>query len=107
MRPSSNSFVAQVQHFKAELSAFQSLPVQGDEAGSHGRFAEAGVLSRAVRATLARLSYRLPVRIICISRWLRDRIGQPGARVVAQGLDLATFAPRREDGGVQVVVGTK
>ena len=80
--------------------------VQGDEASSHGRLAEGGVLSRTVRWTLARLSYRLPVRIICVSRWLRGRIGRPDARVVSQGLDLDVFAPRRHRSGGEVVIGT-
>jgi glycosyltransferase involved in cell wall biosynthesis len=80
--------------------------VQGDEASSHGRLSEGGVLSRSVRWTLARLSYRLPVRIICVSRWLRGRIGRPDARVVAQGLDLDVFAPSRRRSGGEVVIGT-
>jgi glycosyltransferase involved in cell wall biosynthesis len=80
--------------------------VQGDEASSHGRLADVGVLSRAVRWALARLSYRLPVRIICVSRWLRHRIGRPDARVVTQALDLDVFAPDRRPSGGTVVIGT-
>jgi glycosyltransferase involved in cell wall biosynthesis len=80
--------------------------VQGDEARSHGAIADAGRISRLLRATLARLSYRLPVPLICVSRWLRDRIGRADARVVAQGLDLAVFTPRRQPGGGGLTIGT-
>ncbi len=80
--------------------------VQGDEASSHGRLADTGALSRLVRSTLARLSYRFPVRVICVSRWLRDRIGRPDAQVVAQGIDLDVFAPLGRHAGADVVIGT-
>jgi len=81
--------------------------VQGDEAESHGRLAEAGALSRALRAMLARLSYRLPVEVICVSDWLRRKIGRPDGTVVMQGLDLDTFRPADRAGGrPRLVIGT-
>jgi glycosyltransferase involved in cell wall biosynthesis len=81
--------------------------VQGDEAESHGRLAEAGPFSRVLRYGLARLSYRLPVRIICVSEWLRRRIGRPDGTVIMQGLDLQTFRPvDRSTERSAVVIGT-
>ncbi len=80
--------------------------LQGDEAESHGRLAEANAASRAVRAALARISYRLPVRVICVSRWLQQRVRRPDAVVVPQGLNLDVFTPGRRRAGGEVVVGT-
>lgn len=82
--------------------------VQGDEAASHGTLAEASRLSRMFRSLLARWSYRLPVRVICVSNWLRIRIRRPEATVVTQGLALETFRPfpGRLAPGKGVVIGT-
>ena len=80
--------------------------VQGDEANSHGRLADASAVSRGMRWMLASLSYRLPVNVICVSRWLRERIGRPDARVVAQGLDLEVFVSAGRRSGGEVVIGT-
>jgi glycosyltransferase involved in cell wall biosynthesis len=82
--------------------------VQGYEAESHGRFADTSAPSRWLRETLARLSYRLPVPLICVSRWLRDRIGRTDAVVVSQGLDLAVFKPALDhhSDAADLVVGT-
>jgi len=80
--------------------------LQGDEAESHGRLAEGHPVSRAVRYLLARVSYRLPMPMICISRWLRDRVGRPDSLVVGQGLDLRTFAAAPRAPRARVVVGT-
>jgi glycosyltransferase involved in cell wall biosynthesis len=74
---------------------------------SHGTLAQAGRLSRAVRAALARWSCRIPKRVVCISDWLRERIGRPDATVVTQGLDLAVFRPAPARGPrARPVVGT-
>jgi glycosyltransferase involved in cell wall biosynthesis len=80
--------------------------LQGDEAVSHGRLAEASRVSRMVRHVLARLSYRLPLRTVCVSRWLRDRIGRPDSVVVGQGLDLSTFRAEARTPAPVVTVGT-
>ena len=83
--------------------------VQGYEAGSHGLLAEAGILSRFFRYHLARASYRLPVRIFCVSNWVREQIGRPDAEVVhPPALNLAVFTPvqRRENGDGTLVIGT-
>lgn len=82
--------------------------LQGDEAVSHGTLAEANRLSQLLRYLLARWSYRLPVRIICISNWLKRRIGRPDSTVVNQGLNLEMFFPARGRSSPQttVVIGT-
>ncbi|MBM4134848.1 MAG: glycosyltransferase family 4 protein, partial [Nitrospira sp.] len=48
--------------------------VQGYEAGSHGLMAEDGIIGRLLRYVLASMSYRLPVPILCVSQWVRERI---------------------------------
>jgi glycosyltransferase involved in cell wall biosynthesis len=81
--------------------------LQGDEAVSHGTLAGAGRLSRTLRHLLAKFSYRLPLRTVCVSRWLRDRIGRPDSVVVGHGLDLATFrAASPRTAAPVVTVGT-
>lgn len=68
--------------------------IQAYEAGSHGLLAEARLISRWLRYLLAKLSYRLPVSILCVSRWVRDRIGRPDARIVnPPALNLQVFSP--------------
>ena len=81
--------------------------IQGYEAGSHGLMAEAGALSRGIRFLLASLSYRLPVKILCVSGWVKERIGRRDAVVVPPpALNLEVFRPgpreHRED---RVVIG--
>src|SRR5262245_23326253 len=65
--------------------------LQGDEAESHGRLADAPFLSRWLRYALARGSYRLPLPMVCVSEWLRRQVRRPDAVVVGQGIDLAVF----------------
>jgi glycosyltransferase involved in cell wall biosynthesis len=83
------ALVSKMLHPRARVIYF----VQGDEGVSHGTLAEASPISRAFRSLLARWSYQLPVRVICVSDWLRTRIGRPESVVVSQGLDLETFRP--------------
>jgi glycosyltransferase involved in cell wall biosynthesis len=67
--------------------------VRGYEPLSHGLNADASAPSRLVRAALAWLSYRLPLRKICTTEWLRDQIGDRSAYVVGHGIDLGVFEP--------------
>ncbi len=83
--------------------------VQGYEAGSHGLLADAGPISRIVRYLMARLSYRLPVSIFCVSQWAKERIGRTDAQVVhPPALDLTVFRPDGRTGqtGGRIVIGT-
>lgn len=82
--------------------------VQADEAVSHGLLAEAGRASRLLRYGFARLSHRLPLSTICVSRWVRSRIGHPADPVrYAPAVDPAVFhpGPLHPDRG-RLVVGT-
>jgi len=81
--------------------------VRGYEPLSHGLNADASAPSRLVRATLAWLSYRLPLLKICTTDWLREQTGDPSAFVVGHGIDLAVFRPGPpRPPGERVVVGT-
>jgi glycosyltransferase involved in cell wall biosynthesis len=80
--------------------------LQGDEAESHGRMADAPALSRWLRFTLARGSYRLPLPMLCVSQWLRAQVRRPDAVVVGQGIDLGVFRPADRPHTPRVVVGT-
>jgi glycosyltransferase involved in cell wall biosynthesis len=81
--------------------------LQGDEAESHGRLAEAPLFSRWIRFALARASYRLPLPMLCVSHWLRRQVRRPDAVVVGQGIDLAIFRNRnRDQPPARVAVGT-
>jgi len=81
--------------------------LQGDEAESHGRLAEAGRISRWIRYVLARGSYRLPLPMLCVPEWLRQQVGRPDAIVVGQGIDLGVFhAENRASSPLKVTVGT-
>jgi glycosyltransferase involved in cell wall biosynthesis len=81
--------------------------LQGDEAESHGRLADAPRVSRWLRYALARGSYRLPLPMLCVSAWLRQQVGRADAVVVGQGIDLAFFQPpQTRPARGRVVVGT-
>jgi glycosyltransferase involved in cell wall biosynthesis len=81
--------------------------VRGYEPESHGLLAEASLPSRLARWALAWLSYRLPLRKICTTAWLRERVGDPEAFVVGHGIDLATFKPpARRAARERLVLGT-
>jgi glycosyltransferase involved in cell wall biosynthesis len=81
--------------------------LQGDEAESHGRLADAPVVSRWLRYALARGSYRLPLPMFCVSDWLRRQVRRPDAVVVGQGVDLSVFRVNgRQRSRVRPVVGT-
>ena len=67
--------------------------VRGYEPLSHGLLARASLPSRLARFALAWLSYRLPLRKIVTTAWLRDQVGDPGAYVVGHGIDLEVFRP--------------
>jgi glycosyltransferase involved in cell wall biosynthesis len=96
------AFLARLVHPRMRVVYF----LQGDEAESHGRLADAPALSRWLRFALARGSYRLPLPMFCVSQWLRRQVRRPDAIVVGQGIDLGVFhaASRRRDS--RVVVGT-
>jgi glycosyltransferase involved in cell wall biosynthesis len=80
--------------------------LQGDEAESHGRLANAPLLSRWFRFALARGSYRLPLPMLCVSQWLRRQVRRPDAIVVGQGIDLSVFKARQPRPAPRVTVGT-
>jgi glycosyltransferase involved in cell wall biosynthesis len=81
--------------------------LQGDEAESHGRLADAPFISRWLRHALARGSYRLPLPMLCVSQWLRHRVRRPDAAVVGQGINLSVFrATDRRRSNLRIVVGT-
>ncbi|MBM4134687.1 MAG: glycosyltransferase family 4 protein [Nitrospira sp.] len=82
--------------------------IQAYEAGSHGLLAEDGIIGRLLRYVLASMSYRLPVPILCVSQWVRERIGRADAKVVYPPvLNLEVFGPReRPDSNGVVVIGT-
>ena len=67
--------------------------VRGYEPISHGLQAAANLPSRLVRSALAWGSYRLPLRQIVTTEWLRERTGDPSAYVVGHGIDLDEFCP--------------
>jgi glycosyltransferase involved in cell wall biosynthesis len=96
------AFLARLLHRRMRVVYF----LQGDEAESHGRLADAPAPSRWLRFALARGSYRLPLPMFCVSQWLRRQVRRPDAVVVGQGIDLEVFraSARRRDG--RVVVGT-
>lgn len=69
--------------------------VSAYEPDTHGRWAEATGWSRALRALLARLSYRVPAERVYVSSWLARRVGEPSGRLLPLGIDLGVFHPRR------------
>ncbi len=70
--------------------------VRGYEPLSHGLLAHANLPSRLARFSLAWLSYRLPLRKIVTTNWLRDQTGDQHAYVVGHGIDPGVFRPPRE-----------
>ena len=97
------AFVARLLHPRVRVVYF----LQGDEAQSHGRLADAPALSRWLRYVLARVSYRLPLPMLCVSEWLRRQVQRPDAVVVGQGIDLRVFRERtRGDDAARIAVGT-
>jgi glycosyltransferase involved in cell wall biosynthesis len=97
------AWLSRLLHRRARAVYF----LQGDEAESHGRMADAPFLSRWLRYALARGSYRLPLPMLCVSTWLRRQVRRPDAVVVGQGIDLDVFRPRpRQAPPAHVVVGT-
>ncbi|MBM4439469.1 MAG: glycosyltransferase family 4 protein [Candidatus Rokubacteria bacterium] len=79
---------------------------QGYEAESHGLIAEANRVSRWARFAAARLSYRLPVRLFCVSAWVARRIGRADSVVAhAPALDLEVFQPRPRPARPRVTLG--
>jgi glycosyltransferase involved in cell wall biosynthesis len=99
------AFLARMTHRGLRVVYF----LQGDEAESHGRLADAPILSRWMRFALARASYRLPMPMLCVSEWLRRRVRRPDAVVVGQGIDLTVFRadarPDRTD-RARIAIGT-
>jgi glycosyltransferase involved in cell wall biosynthesis len=81
--------------------------LQGDEAESHGRLAEAPLVSRWMRYALARGSYRLPLPMLCVSQWLRGQVRRPDAIVIGQGIDQSIFRSiDRKRIASRIVIGT-
>ncbi|MCM8811699.1 MAG: glycosyltransferase family 4 protein [Candidatus Omnitrophica bacterium] len=81
--------------------------IQAYEAGSHGILADAGFVSRGIRTILASVSYRLPLRIFCVSEWVKKRIGRKDAEVLhPPALDLSVFIPcGRSFGSDRLTIG--
>jgi glycosyltransferase involved in cell wall biosynthesis len=96
------AWLSRFVHRRARIVYF----LQGDEAESHGRQADAPAPSRWLRGTLAQASYRLPLPMFCVSEWLRQQVRRPDAIVVGQGIDLAVFHPSPRPGRSRVVIGT-
>ena len=96
------AFLARVMHRSLRVVYF----LQGDEAESHGRLADASMLSRWIRFALARASYRLPMPMLCVSEWLRRQVRRPDAVVVGQGIDLGVFRAHDRRHTPTVAVGT-
>lgn len=102
------AYCAVLSRWLINRSATVVYYVQGYEAVSHGLIAEANPVSRMIRYLLARLSYRLPVIVICVSRWVQRQIGRAdGAVAYAPALDLSVFRPKgRTRTDSFVVIGT-
>ncbi len=97
------AFLSRLLHRRLHVVYF----LQGDEAESHGRLADATFASRWIRYLLARASYRLPLPMLCVSDWLRRQVRRPDAFVVGQGINLSTFQPRTAGRAHdRVVIGT-
>jgi glycosyltransferase involved in cell wall biosynthesis len=77
--------------------------VRGYESQSHGTLANAGTVGRRVRAWLAERSYRLPLRKICTTEWLRQQVRDPAAIVVGHGIDLDVFVPHETRPSADVI----
>ena len=91
-------------HRQAQILCY----LQGYEAGSHGLLAQANWASRIIRYLLAKLSYCFPIRIFCVSQWVKNQIARPDAQVLnPPALNLAVFTPmgRRESNGT-LTIGT-
>jgi glycosyltransferase involved in cell wall biosynthesis len=97
-----SAFVSRLLHQRLRVVYF----LQGDEAESHGRLADASFVSRWIRFALARASYRLPLPVLCVSEWLRQQIRRPDAVVVGQGINLSIFRPVERTRRARVIVGT-
>jgi glycosyltransferase involved in cell wall biosynthesis len=80
--------------------------VRAYEPITHGELAESGRIGRRLRAAFAAGSYRLPLKKLVTSQYLRRMVRDPAAEVMGHGIDLATFypdaSPRAND---QVTVG--
>src|SRR5262245_36435276 len=96
------AFLARMTHRGLRVVYF----LQGDEAESHGRLADASLVSRWMRFALARASYRLPMPMLCVSEWLRRRVRRPDAVVVGQGIDLTVFRSDGRADRARVAIGT-
>lgn len=81
--------------------------VRGYEPLSHGDLAESSGPGRRLRSMLAHLSYRLPLRKICTTDWLKRMVGDSRAIVIGHGIDPGVFTPDgRADGAAsEVTVG--
>ena len=98
-----SAFLSRLLHRHMRVVYF----LQGDEAESHGRLAEAPFVSRWMRYALARGSYRLPFPMLCVSQWLRRQVRRPDAIVVGQGINLSIFrAIDRTRIASRIVIGT-
>ncbi|MDD5669776.1 MAG: glycosyltransferase family 4 protein, partial [Candidatus Omnitrophica bacterium] len=108
-----NYFPTALCAFTAKLARFSRVTivwyVQGFEAKSHGLLAQANPLSRIFRCFLAHLSYRIPIPVLCVSRWVRTSIGRPDGTVVyPPAIDLAVFSPEKKESANSscMIIGT-
>ncbi|MCC6173785.1 MAG: glycosyltransferase family 4 protein [Chloroflexi bacterium] len=94
--------VCLANYFTTAYTALASKLVRGDAAAlaynvrgyepmSHGLLADASLPTRLVRAGLAWASYRLPLRKIVTTGWLREQVRDRHAYVVGHGIDLTVF----------------
>ncbi|MFI5057415.1 MAG: glycosyltransferase family 4 protein [Candidatus Acidiferrales bacterium] len=67
-----------------------------------------GGLWRRGLCFLARLSYRLPLKRIVVSHWIKDKIADENAVLIRNGVDVSTFRPGNgtRNGAADFVVGT-
>ncbi len=70
--------------------------VQHYEPYIFGRFSQRSWLRRTISSNLARFSYHLPARKVCVSKWLKDLM-PPSHRekstIINPGVDLSVFKP--------------
>jgi glycosyltransferase involved in cell wall biosynthesis len=67
-----------------------------------------GGVRTSMLSFLARLSYKLPLKRITVSHWVKDMIADENAVVIRNGVDVSTFRPRNgtRNGAADFVVGT-
>jgi glycosyltransferase involved in cell wall biosynthesis len=83
--------------------------VQHDEVLSQVQHSSAPAWMKAILRPIAAGSYRLKTHHVAVSQWIADRVAQPGARVIPNGVDPTVFFAgpdrTREDNAPFVVGG--